>query len=137
MSDVPHDPYQSTPEDSMEGNLPEPDADACNWAMLAHLSGLSGYVVPIPCANVVAPLLIWNLKREMHPFVDDQAKEALNFQISMLIYVVVALALICAVVGIVLAPVVAVAGAIYSVLAAIKASKGEAYRYPLTIRFVK
>lgn len=108
--------------------------DERQWAMLAHLSGLAGYVIPL--ANVIAPLIIWIVKKEEMPFVEDQAKEALNFQISMLIYITVSALAICFVVGIVTTPILAVVQIVYSIIGALKANQGEYYRYPLTIRLV-
>ena len=70
------------------------------------------------------------------PFVEDQAKEALNFQISMLIYITVSALAICIVVGIVTTPILAVVQIVYTIIGALKANQGEHYRYPLTIRLV-
>lgn len=131
----------------------EPDRDARTWATVAHLSPLAG-LTGIPFANVIGPLVVWLIKRQDHPFVDDQGKEALNFQLSLTLYAVA--------VGLVLAPVlfigallpvlpglvfvpVAIVGAVallvfglvMIVVAALRANEGEAYRYPLTIRFVR
>ncbi|WP_410510514.1 DUF4870 domain-containing protein [Nodosilinea sp. E11] len=105
------------------------------WAMLAHLSALSGFVIPF--GNIVGPLIIWLVKRDEMSFVNDQAKEALNFNISMTIYMLVSLVLIFVVVGILLTIVVGLAWLVLVILAAVKANEGIAYRYPLTLRLVK
>ncbi|MGD9721742.1 MAG: DUF4870 domain-containing protein [Pirellulales bacterium] len=129
-------PYES-PEHSAE-ELDYYDAlpsEAKNWAVLCHLAGLLG--VPIPLAgHIVGPLAVWLLKRDDHPFVDDQGKEAVNFQISMAIYELIAALLICAVVGIVLLPALIVLDVVLVIVAAVKASNGEAYRYPMTFRLI-
>ncbi|WOD42021.1 DUF4870 domain-containing protein [Nodosilinea sp. E11] len=103
--------------------------------MLAHLSALSGFVIPF--GNIVGPLIIWLVKRDEMSFVNDQAKEALNFNISMTIYMLVSLVLIFVVVGILLTIVVGLAWLVLVILAAVKANEGIAYRYPLTLRLVK
>ncbi|MEO1068432.1 MAG: DUF4870 domain-containing protein [Cyanobacteria bacterium J06638_6] len=105
------------------------------WAMLAHLSALSGFVIPF--GNILGPLIIWLVKRDEMAFVDDQAKEALNFNISMTIYATVAGVLVLAVVGLLLLPVVLIVWLVLAIMAAVKANEGIAYRYPLTLRLVK
>jgi uncharacterized Tic20 family protein len=95
------------------------------WALLAHLS----YFV----LAVFGPLIIWLVKRDESEFVEDQAKEALNFQLAVLI-----VSLVCAV-TVCLIPVtivVAIGGIVYSILGGIKAYEGVAYRYPYTFRII-
>jgi len=111
-----------------------PDKDACMWAMLCHLASLSGYLIPF--GNLVGPLVVWLIKRDAHPFIDDQGKESLNFQITMTVLLVVALATLCVGIGIVLAPIVALYGIVMAIIAAVKANNGERYRYPATIRLI-
>ena len=109
--------------------------DEKNFGMLCHLSALSGFIVPM--ASLVAPLIIWLLKREESAFVDRQGKEAVNFQISFLIYAMVCCLLMFVLVGFVLLPILAIFGLIVIILGAMAASKGEDYRYPFSIRFIK
>jgi len=91
----------------------ETNSDAKMWAMICHLSGLAGYLIPIPFIAIIAPLVVWQMKKQEFEFVDDQGKEAVNFHITMLFSVVMA------------------------IVAAIKANSGERYRYPLTLRLIK
>ena len=112
-----------------------PSKEARTWAMWCHLAALSGYL-GIPFGNILGPLIIWMVKREMDPFVDSQAKESLNFQISLTIYGMVSLLLCLILVGFILLPVVIVGGLILTIIAAIKANDGEDYRYPFTIRLI-
>ncbi len=114
----------------------EANKDARMWAMICHLAGLAGLVVPV-VGCIVGPLIVWQIKKEESPFVDEQGKEAVNFQISMLIYGIVAGLLCFACVGFVLAPAVAIFDLVFLLIAAVKANNGEHYRYPLTIRFIK
>ena len=102
--------------------------------MLCHLASLSGYLIPF--GNLVGPLVVWLIKRDAHPFIDDQGKESLNFQITMTVLLVVALATLCVGIGIVLAPIVALYGIVMAIIAAVKANSGERYRYPATIRLI-
>jgi uncharacterized Tic20 family protein len=114
----------------------KPGKDACTWAMLCHIAGLGGFIIPgVGC--VVGPLIVWQMKKDLDPFVNHNGKEALNFQITMFICVVIA-ALLCFVcIGTVLLPVVGIVDLVFLIIAAIKASNGEEYRYPVSIRFVK
>ncbi|HSM80541.1 MAG TPA: DUF4870 domain-containing protein [Nodosilinea sp.] len=105
------------------------------WAMLAHLSALSGFIVPF--GNIIGPLLIWLIKRDEMSFVNDQAKEALNFNISMTIYMAIAGVLIFVLIGIPILIVLAIAWLVLAIMAAVKANEGTVYRYPLTLRLVK
>ena len=102
---------------------------------LCHLLGLV-VLTPIPFGNVLAPLILWFLKRETNPGVDLHGKEAVNFQISMSIYTVLAALSIFIGIGIVLLPAVIITNLVMIIVAAVKASKGELYRYPLAIRFI-
>jgi uncharacterized protein len=110
-------------------------SDDRNWGMLAHILALAGYLL-IPFGNVIAPLIVYMMKKDQSHFVADQARESLNFQISMTIYMIVAGALIFVLVGLLLLPVLWLAGLVLTILAGIKASSGVAYRYPLTLRLV-
>jgi len=107
------------------------------WAMFCHLSTLAGYVIPVPGFNVIAPLIVWLIKKDEFPLVNDQGKEAINFQINILIYAIVSALLICVFVGIFLLIAVVIYSLVMTVIAMIKANQGEYYRYPLTIRFLR
>jgi len=106
------------------------------WAMLCHLSALAMFV-GIPFGNIIAPLVIWLVKKDELPLVDDQGREALNFQISITIYLIVAAISIIAMIGIVLVPAVMLLDLIMVIIAALKANEGVAYRYPLCIRLIQ
>lgn len=106
-----------------------PGTDDCNLAMLAHLLGI--------VSSFIGALVIWLLKKDQSPFVDDQGKEALNFQITVLLGYMVAGFLTFLLIGFVLIPLVMVANFILCILAAVAASKGRSYRYPLAIRLLR
>jgi uncharacterized Tic20 family protein len=116
---------------------PPPDANAKSMGMLCHLLSLAGYIIPIPFANVIAPLVLWQMKKAEHPFIDDQGKESVNFQITVLIAVLIGLATLCIGIGFVVLPVVGIVALVFVIIASVKAYNGEAYRYPLTLRLVK
>ena len=103
--------------------------------MLCHLLALAGYI-GIPLGNIIGPLVMWLIKKDQYPFVNDQGKESLNFQISLTIYGVVSALLMMVGIGFVLLAALWVFGLVMVILAAIKANEGVAYRYPLTIRFI-
>lgn len=104
--------------------------------MLCHLLAFCG-LVGVPFGNILGPLVMWLVKRDESTFVDACGKEAVNFQISMTIYTVVSVLLILAVVGVVLLPAVIIANIVLTVIASMRASEGEHYRYPFTIAFIK
>jgi uncharacterized Tic20 family protein len=118
----------------MNGTEPIEKPDR-TWDILCHLTALAGFV-GIPLGNILGPLILWLIKKQDVPSVDAHGKEALNFQISMTIYSIVAGLCIFILIGIVLLPVVLTANLIFIIIAAVKASNGEFYQYPFTIRFV-
>ena len=133
------DPEPVNPYESPEAKGPAPgppplSQDERTWGMLCHLSALAGYIIPF--GNIVGPLVVWLIKKDEMPFVEDQGKEALNFQISVTIYVIVSFVLIFVLIGIFLLIAVGIFSLVMLIIAAIKANQGEAYRYPLCIRFI-
>jgi uncharacterized Tic20 family protein len=123
-----------------------PSAEEKQWAMFAHLSALLGALVTgvwFGWGCFLGPLIIWLIKKDTLPFVNDQGKEALNFNISLAIVSVVLLVLVVMTLGIgllVAVPigiVVAIAWLVLTIIATIKASEGVAYRYPINFRLIK
>jgi len=120
------------------GEAKELDRDARMWAMFCHLAGVGGLLPIVPVlGSIIAPLIIWQIKKDDFNFVDEQGKEAVNFQISVLIYAIVAGLMCFACAGFALLPAVYVLDVILLIIAAIKANDGRHYKYPLTIRFIK
>lgn len=124
-----------------------PGAEERQWAMFAHLSALLGGLLTSGWAGnlgfFIGPLVIWLLKKDTMPFVNDQAKEALNFAItvSILFLALLILTLMTLGVGALLTVplmlIIGVAALVFVVIAAIKANEGVAYRYPFSLRLVK
>ena len=103
--------------------------------MFAHLSALSGVVIPF--GNIIGPLVVWQIKKDTLPFAADQGKEALNFNITMLIAAFIGFLLTFVLIGLVLLPLIGIAWLVFTILAGIKANEGVAYRYPFALRLVK
>ena len=112
-----------------------PNKEERTWAMLCHFSVFSMFVFPF--GNILAPLIIWLIKKEEMPFVENQSKEVLNFQISMTIYLIVSALLIMILVGIPLLIGLGIFNVIMTIVAAIKANEGKNYRYPINLRIIK
>lgn len=112
------------------------DNKALTWGMLCHLSALAG-LVGIPFGHLLGPLVVWLLKRRDFPFVEEQGKESLNFQISMTIYALIALFLVFAFIGIPVFIALAVLDVVFVIVASVRANSGRPYRYPLTLRILK
>jgi uncharacterized Tic20 family protein len=110
--------------------------DAKMWAMFCHLAALAMFT-SIPFANVLGPLILWLIKKDDFKFVNDQGKEALNFQISVAIYALICIPLFFIFIGVFLFFALAIFNIVMIIIASIEANKGEAYRYPLCIRLIK
>ena len=100
------------------------------WAMLSHLSALFGL-------GVILPLVVYLAMKEESEYVAANAKEALNFHISVYVYALCCIPLMFVLVGVPMAIIIALVSFILSIVAAIKASEGRCYHYPLTFRLVK
>ena len=111
--------------------VPDPvPSDSRGWAAAAHL-------IPFVGLSFVAPLVIWLIKREDDAFVEYHSREALNFQLTLIIYFLASFVLILVLIGLLLIIVVGVFALVVMIVAGVKAAGGEFYRYPLSIRFVK
>ena len=112
-----------------------PGKEERTMGMLCHLLALAGYVVPF--GNIIGPLVIWLVKKDESSFVDDQGKESLNFQITVMIAVVVCIILFFLVVPLLLIPVIGLIDLVFIIIATIQANNGERYRYPFALRLIK
>jgi uncharacterized protein len=111
------------------------DQEIRNTAVVAHLSTFAGLIVPL--GSVIGPLAVWLTRRDRDPFIDQAGREALNFGISIAIYGSVLLVAALMLVGIPLLMAGVIAWVVLASLAAAKASQGQPYRYPLTMRLVR
>jgi uncharacterized Tic20 family protein len=112
-----------------------PSAEERQWGLFAHLAALSGFIIPF--GNMLGPLIVWQIKKNEMPFVDDQGKEALNFQITVTLAVLVCIVLMFVLIGLLLLPVVGIAALVLTIIGAIKANEGQRYRYPFALRLIK
>ncbi|ALN65368.1 MULTISPECIES: DUF4870 domain-containing protein [Lysobacter] len=108
--------------------------DEKTWGMLAHLSTLVGLIIPF--GSVLGPLVVWLIKKDTMPFAAEQGKEALNFNITVLIAFIVSAILTIVLIGFLLMLAVGLAWLVLTIMAALAANKGESYRYPMTLRLV-
>ena len=104
-------------------------------SVLMHLLGFAGFVFPF--GNIIAPLILWLLKRAESPLLDRVGKEVLNFQISYTIYAAVAGVLCFVLIGFLILPIIFILWVVLMVVGAVKTSNGEEYKYPFTIRLLQ
>jgi uncharacterized Tic20 family protein len=122
----------TNPPSSVPGSLSQEDR---NWGMIAHLSALAGFIVPF--GSILGPLIVYLVKRDQSAFATDCAREALNFNITVAIGFLISLCLSLVFIGIPLMIALFIAWLVLTIVAAVRANEGNAYRYPATIRFVK
>lgn len=113
-----------------------PTQDERTWAMIAHLSAFAVFVFPLG-GNIIAPLIVWLARRDTSAFVDAEAKEALNFNIAVSLGWIVSALLTFILVGIPLAVILFLGWLVMIIIAAIRASEGIGYRYPVSLRLVR
>jgi uncharacterized Tic20 family protein len=106
-----------------------------SWGMVAHLSALAGIPVPVFGA-ALGPFIIWRARRSHSAFVEDQGREALNFNITCFLAGLVCFALTWFFIGLLLAGVLSLYWLVMIITAGIKAGEGVAYRYPYCLRLV-
>ena len=110
--------------------------DVRTWNVLCHATALAGFFVPW-AGHILGPLIVWLAKRSDSPEIDEYGKESLNFQISMLIYNVIAAVLCLVLIGFIILAILHILNLVLVIIASIQASEGKFYRYPITIRLIK
>jgi uncharacterized Tic20 family protein len=127
---------ESLPPDSVRESPPRGSLEqqTREWAMLLHLSQLLGFVVPL--GGLVAPILIWQLKKDELPALDAHGRVVLNWVLSALLYFLGALLLSLIVIGVPLLLAVVVVSVVFPIIGGVKANNGELWRYPLSIEFL-
>lgn len=133
------------------------DQNVRTWSMLCHLSALAGLLFGL--GNVLGPLIVWQIKKNELPEIEPHGKEALNFQLTMLIINIVASIIIAGIIGTafgfggfmrspfaffgggfglgIILGIINLLAIILAIVAGIKANNGETYKYPFAIRFIK
>ncbi len=130
------EPTPPPPQPDTSSGGQEPGNEERTWALFAHISALAGVLVPIPGSNCLGPLIVWLMKKNEMPFVDEQGKEALNFQITVAIAVFVSALLTLVLIGFLLLMVVGIGALVLTIIATVKANGGEHYRYPISWRLI-
>ena len=121
----------------MSENLPDQSSqkDQNTWAMILHFSIFSGFIIPM--AGLIAPIIIWQIKKSEMPGIDAHGKVVTNWIISSIIYGIVSIILSAVVIGIPLLLLLGVLTIIFPIIGGIKANNGEVWEYPITIKFFK
>ena len=124
---------------TMETTQPPPtpisSADVRTWNVLCHASALLGFFFPW-AGHIIAPLIVWLVKRGDSPEIDAHGKESINFQLSMLVYSIISAILCLILIGFVLLAILHIVNVVLVIIASIRASEGKFYHYPITIRFL-
>jgi uncharacterized protein len=113
-----------------------PSQEERTWGMIAHLSAFAVFIFPFG-GNIIAPLIIWLTRRDTSVFVEMEAKEALNFNISVALAGIVCGVLTFFLIGIPLGAALFLCWVVLTIVASIRASEGVGYRYPISLRLVK
>ncbi|MCG9698068.1 DUF4870 domain-containing protein [Shewanella sp. Isolate11] len=101
--------------------------------LAVHLASFSGYLIPF--GSVLGPLIVWLMKRDEIDFVDSCGRNCLNFKISMMIYILISTILVFIGIGLILLGVLAIFDIVVTIIAAMKATEGISYQYPMAIKF--
>jgi uncharacterized Tic20 family protein len=107
-----------------------------NWAMFCHLAAFAGYFIPL-FGNIIGPLVCWLARKDESTWVNENGKASLNFQISLTLYMFLCIPLCFIIVGFVLIGVLFILNLVFIIMASVKASKGEEFKYPLAIPFIQ
>ena len=106
-----------------------------NWAMLCHLSAFAGFFFPF--GGIIGPLICWLSRKDESDWVNLNGKNSLNFQLSVILYIVLAVPLCFIIIGIPIVIMLVTLKIICIIIASVKAAKGELFRYPLLIPFIQ
>ena len=123
------------PEQETYDQPPVLSSDEKTWGMLSHILTLVGFIIPF--GNILAPLIIYLTKKDTMPFTTDQAKESLNFQITLSIVAIINIPLCFLCIGLIILPILIIVWIVFVIMAGLKANAGIAYRYPFALRLVK
>lgn len=111
------------------------EQQAKQWAMFLHLSQLAGYIIPL--FGLIAPIVIWQMKKEEYPILDEHGKAVVNWIISELIYGAICFVLVFIVIGFPMLMILGILAIVFPIIGGIKANNGEVWRYPMTINIIK
>ena len=126
----PGSPY---PEDYSQGELTYEDQQTRQWALILHISQFAGWIIPF--GGFLVPFIIWQIKKDTLPGIDEHGREVMNWVITEVIYFVGSILLCLVVIGVPFLIATIIAGVIFPIIGAVKASDGVCWRYPLNLRF--
>ena len=106
-----------------------------NWAMLCHLSAFAGFFIPF--GGIIGPLIFWLTKKDESSWINENGKASMNFQLSILLYIVLAIPLCFIIIGIPIVAFLGILKIICIIIASVKAGKGERFKYPISIPFIQ
>lgn len=106
-----------------------------NWAVATHLSSFAGYL-GIPFGHILGPLICWLMKKDSSSYLNEVGRETVNYNISLIIWFIVCIPLCFILIGFLMLGALALMDIIVTIMAAVAASNGQQYKYPLTIRFI-
>jgi uncharacterized Tic20 family protein len=106
-----------------------------NWAMLCHLSAFAGFFFPF--GGIIGPLICWLSRKDESAWVDRNGKASMNFELSILLYSVLCIPLCFILIGFLILGFLVTLKVICIIIASVKASKGETFRYPMSIPFIQ
>lgn len=105
--------------------------DEKTMGALCHFLALCGLIIPL--GNVLGPLIVWLVKKNESAFVDQQGRESVNFQLNVIVWMIACVLLAFVFIGFLLLPLVGITALVFTIIAGVKASNGEGYKYPLPI----
>jgi len=111
------------------------DKDINQQAMFIQLSAFAGYIIPL--GSIIVPVILWQVWREKDPYIDEMGREAVNFQLTMLLYYIICAVLFIVLIGMVLIFAAMIFHLTFIIVGAVQTSRGADYRYPMIIRFIK
>ena len=126
--------FDAESQGEQSSNLQQVDRQTRTWAMLLHFSLFLNYIVPI--AGLIAPILIWQIKKDELPGIEVHGRNVVNFIISMLIYSVISILLCFFLIGFALLPILGLMAIVFPIIGGIKANDGIAWPYPMMIKFI-
>ena len=113
------------------GLVAQNDEDKTN-GMLCHALAFAGVVVPF--GNLIGPLIWWLMKKDTSPYVDQEGRESVNFQLTATVAMVISAVLMIVLIGFLLLPIVGIGTLVLTIIGTIKATEGRGYRYPINVR---
>jgi uncharacterized Tic20 family protein len=122
-------------EELVQKQDPALSQDERNMGIAVQVSSFAGYIIPF--GSILGPFVVWLMKRDEMPFVDECGRNCINFKISLMIYMMISAVLMLVGIGFLLIGVLAIVDIVFTIIAAMKASEGVSYKYPMTIKFLK